>query len=113
MKKLTVKPYATFSYTGSLKLPVGDWTIEAQIRDNSGTKYADCVITPNPVESTDANVAVGFVMTVAKSITKDFPVTPVTAPLLCDIFFTSSGGFSLPTVTYAIAVDKNITVPTA
>jgi len=113
MKKISIKQGATLSLTGSLKLPVGDWGVTSQIRDKAGVKCADCVITPSPVTSADANVAVGFVLTVDETITTDFPATTPTSLLQCDIFFRSNS-FNLPTETFALEVENNVTdVPAA
>lgn len=108
MKKVTLKRGATFSYVASVNLPPGTWAVTSQVRNRSGIKQADVVITPPSVVSTDTAVAVSFLMTIDESITKEFDVSSFTSNLECDVFFRSDG-FNLPTETFGVEVIKNIT----
>lgn len=108
MKRITIKRGATFSYVASVNLPAGTWAVTSQVRNKSGVKQADVVITPPSVVSTGVGIAVSFLMVIDESITKDFDVSKSTSMLECDVFF-SAGGFNLPTETFNIEVVKNIT----
>ena len=97
---ITIKRGATFSYLGTISLPAGVWTAQAQIRNAAGELVDSFVVVITPPLA--PSVLHGISLYVPASSTVTWPI----ATLLSDIKFTDAAGFVLYGETFAITIEK-------
>lgn len=106
MQTITHKRGDTFSYVGTLTLPVGAWTASAQARDaKTGVLVSDLAVTLT--DQGDNVWALALHATPAQTAT--WPVTGYgkTSPMLVDIKF-SDGTNVVRTETFGIDVAREV-----
>ena len=105
---ITHKRGAAFGLVASYLLPPGTWTATANVEQADGTLVTalTCALTTLAELDASGNTA-ALAISATTAQTSLWPL----ATLLCDVRFTDTGGNALPTSTFAIVVEREITAP--